>query len=86
MTPHYRRHEQEMPMINEYVKAAAESRAHELEAAIHCFRECGVEMERFSIEEWPDATRLCVDGVPRFIWRIMYHDLPHPADWPGQQS
>ena len=55
---------------------AAESRVRELEAAIIRFRDCGVEIERFSIQEHPDMTALCIDGVPRFTWRLVYN-LPH---------
>jgi hypothetical protein len=62
--------------MHDYVKLAAESRARELEAAINCFRECGVEIERFSIQEHPDMTALCIDGVPRFTWRIVYPTAP----------
>jgi hypothetical protein len=59
-------------MIGEYVKAASESRARELEAAINRYRDCGVEIERFSIHEHPDRTELCIDDVPRFTWRLVF--------------
>jgi hypothetical protein len=69
--------EQRGNMLNDYVKAACDSRAREIEAAIHRFRDCGVEIERFSIEEHPGPeTRLCIDGVPRFIWKMVC-DLPN---------
>lgn len=62
--------------MNDNVKAASGRRARELEAAINRFRDCGVEIERFSIEENPySITVLCVDGKPRFGWRIVC-DLP----------
>lgn len=69
-------------MLNDYVKAAAESRAVALEAAINRFRDCGVEIERFSIivhQERPNETVLCVDGIPRFTWRMV-------CDVPGYSS
>lgn len=65
-------------MLNDYVKAAADSRASALEAAINRFRDCGVEIERFSIQTYqdrPNETVLCVDGIPRFTWRFVC-DLP----------
>ncbi len=64
-------------MIHDFVKMAAESRARAIESAIIRFRDCGVEIERFSIEEHPHGTRtvLCVDGIPRFTWQIVC-DLP----------
>lgn len=69
-------------MLDKYIKAATESRAREINAAIHRFRECGVEIERFSIEQRPDmTTKLCVDGIPRFSWRITC-ELP---GWNGER-
>jgi hypothetical protein len=56
--------------MEKYINAAIKSRSDEIEAAIHRFRDCGVEIERFSIEERPDETRLCIDGFPRFSWRM----------------
>jgi hypothetical protein len=56
-------------MLSEYVRLASESRARELEAAVSRFRDCGVEIDRFSIEEHPDKTVLCVDGQPKFTWK-----------------
>jgi hypothetical protein len=57
----------ERKSLNDYVTAAAESRAIALEAAINRFRDCGVEIERFTLEEHPNCvTKLCVDGIPRF--------------------
>ncbi len=59
------------------LKAAMESRAREIEAAIQRFRDCGVEMERFSIQDQPNGmTHLCVDGVRRFTWFIRWPDQP----------
>jgi transcriptional regulator NrdR family protein len=58
-------------MLSDLVGRAAESRAKEMEAAIVRFRECGVEIERFSVQEHPDESILCVDGVPRFSWRFV---------------
>lgn len=55
-----------------FVKLAAESRARELEAAIQRFRDCGVELARFTIQERGEVTHLCVDGVSRFNWRVVY--------------
>jgi hypothetical protein len=76
-----------MPAID-FTREAMMSRVRAIEAAIHRFRDCGVEIERFSIQEWPGETRLCVDGVPRFTCRIVYHGdgqsigMPHlpPTD------
>lgn len=70
-------------MINEYLKAAVEARNSSIEAAIHRFRECGVEIERFSIEtraSEPGVTHLCVDGISRFNFRIVCgdHTIPTP--------
>lgn len=65
-------------MLNDYVRAAVESRDREMESAINRFRECGVEIERFSIQTYqdrPTETALCVDGIPRFTWRLVC-DLP----------
>lgn len=65
-------------MLSEFVAAAVESRTRELEAAIIRFRDCGVEIERFSIVQHidrPNETVLCVDGIPRFTWRMVC-DLP----------
>jgi hypothetical protein len=61
----------QFPMrTGDYVRLAAKSRAEALEAAINRFRECGVEIERFSIMDLENGlTHLCVDGVPRFSWR-----------------
>lgn len=53
-------------------KEAAESRADALEAAIQRFRDCGVDLDRMEIQERrgvPESV-LCVDGVPRFTWRL----------------
>lgn len=63
--------------IRDITRRAAESRAREIEAAIVRFRECGVEIERFSLIERAGeiATTLCVDGIPRFTWRLDC-DLP----------
>lgn len=59
-------------MISEYIKAASESRSREIEAAIHRFRDCGVEIERFSIMYLDNGiTHLCIDGVPRFSWHAV---------------
>jgi hypothetical protein len=59
--------------MHDYIKAAVESRAREIEAAIDRFRDCGVEIERFSIMELENGvTHLCVDGVPRFSWRATF--------------
>ena len=64
-------------MLNDYVRAAAESRAKTLEAGIERFRDCGVELARFSIQEHPGGvTHLCVDGVSRLSWRVIC-DLPN---------
>lgn len=61
----------ERPSIGDFVKAAAENRARALEAAINRFRDCGVEIERFTLEEHTNCTTvLCVDGIPRFTWRF----------------
>lgn len=51
-------------------EAVLVSRARAIEAAINRFRDCGVEIERFSLKERlnPMSTTLCVDGVPRFRW------------------
>jgi transcriptional regulator NrdR family protein len=69
-------------MLDHYIKRAAESRATAIEAAIHRFRDCGVEIERFSIQEHSDmTTMLCIDGVPRFSWRITC-ELP---GWNGER-
>lgn len=60
--------------MNEYMRAAFESRERALEAAINRFRDCGVELARFSIVERqgrPTETVLCVDGIPRFTWRLV---------------
>lgn len=68
-------------MLDSYIRAAAESRAREIEAAINRFRDCGVEIERFSIEERSDmTTMLCIDRIPRFTWRITC-ELP---GWQGE--
>jgi hypothetical protein len=60
-------------IVNDFVRKASESRASEIESAIHRFMDCGVELARFSIEEHPDGcgTSLCVDGVPRFAWVLV---------------
>lgn len=52
--------------MNDYVMEATNIRVREIEAAITRFRDCGVELSRFSIEERSGATHLCVDGVSRF--------------------
>ncbi len=62
-------------------RKAIMSRVTEIEAAIERFRDCGVEIERFSIQEHPGETRLCIDGVPRFAWRLEYPEWMHD---PGQ--
>ena len=51
-------------------REAMKSRARELEAAIRRFMDCGVELARFSVQEHPGESRLCIDGVPRFSWRL----------------
>lgn len=61
-------------LMHDYVKAAQDSRVREIDAAIRRFRECGVEIERFSIQEHPDETLLCVDGIPRFSWHMNLAD------------
>jgi len=60
--------------IGDFARYAIESRAREIEAAIGRFRDCGVELARFSIVEWQGATHLCIDGQSRFSWRIRW---PH---------
>jgi hypothetical protein len=43
-----------------------------IEAAIHRFRECGVEIERFRIVEVRSTgeTHLCIDGTSRLCWTM----------------
>jgi hypothetical protein len=68
--------------MREFLKAAIESHNRTIEDAIHRFRDCGVEFERFSIvtrHNEPGVTHLCIDGVSRFSVRIAgYPDArPH---------
>jgi hypothetical protein len=61
-------------MIN-FMKEAMESRATSLERAIQRFYDCGVTLDRMEIQEHRDRpleSVLCVDGVPRFTWRVVY--------------
>lgn len=63
----------------DYIREVSDSRAREIEAAIQCFRDCGVEIERFSVEYHPDnETKLCIDGVPRLSWRLVVTRYEHP--------
>lgn len=61
--------------VSNLVREAALSRAREIEAAIERFRECGVELARFSIVERDGVTYLCVDAVARFSWQIRWPDM-----------
>jgi hypothetical protein len=63
----------QMVRLRDLTKEAAESRADALEAAIQRFRDCGVDLDRMEIQERPGGveTVLCVDGVPRFTWRLV---------------
>lgn len=55
------------------VRQAREARIQAIEAAIHRFRECGVEIERFSLIDLENGiTHLCIDGVPRFSVQMGY--------------
>lgn len=56
------------PLHHEHFQQVARSRDAAIEAAIVRFRDCGVEIERFSIVyvRATMETHLCVDGVPRF--------------------
>lgn len=58
-----------MSVIN-YVQEAANSRAKFLEATARCFADCGVALARMSIQEYPDESRFCVDGVARASWKL----------------
>jgi hypothetical protein len=69
----------EVSPVDNLVRYAAESRAREIEAAIERFRECGVELARFSIVEKDGVTYLCVDGVARFSWQIRWPGMGKPA-------
>ncbi len=62
--------------MKQIIKRAEESRVYQIDAAIHRFRECGVEIERFSIMNSADysSTTLCVDGIPRFQWTLVNPD------------
>lgn len=61
----------------DYVRFAAKARADALEAAIERFRECGVEIERFSIVEAGNGvTHLCIEPIGSvFTWCIARRDL-----------
>lgn len=60
---------------DDYVRLAAKSRMDALEAAIERFRECGVEIERFSIRHLANGvTHLCIDEVPRFSVQMAWSD------------
>lgn len=65
----------------DFVRLAHESRLHELDAAIQRFYNCGVTLDRMTIQETlnPHETVLCVDDIPRFAWRMVYPDhAPSP--------
>lgn len=63
-------------MMFDFMNEAMQSRFQTLEAAIQRFVECGVTLDRMKIVEFQDhsASVLCVDGVGRFIWRMVYPD------------
>lgn len=68
-------------LVNKYLKIAIQSRNSEIEAAVQRFRECGVEIERFSLVTALDGSvHLFVDGVDRSSWRIGRpgHDIRVP--------
>ncbi|KRR22139.1 hypothetical protein [Bradyrhizobium retamae] len=67
-------------MTSEYWRHAVEERARLFEAVIERFRECGVELSRFTIHEHDDTTYLFVDDVARFSVRFDWQTGPRNDD------
>lgn len=61
----------------DFMKEAMKSRHSSLEQAVQRFYDCGVSLDRMEIQEHrerPLESVLCVDGIPRFTWRLVYPD------------